>query len=142
MLKCEREAGPNARPNCPRRAAEKGGLPPGATPADEVKFMFDTSFDYNSEMVDRLCEALMSLKTTEEYRAFLADVCTIGEVQDLAQRLTAALLLSQGKSYQQICAELGVSTATISRVNRCLNYGAGGYKIVLARLDGEGGGNK
>ena len=104
--------------------------------------MFDTSFDYNSKMVDRLCEALLTLKTPEECRAFLADVCTIGELQDIAQRLMAAQLLNRGKNYQQICTELGVSTATISRVNRCLNYGAGGYKTVLARLtppDEEGG---
>ena len=110
-----------------------------AAPKSEVYKMFDTSFDYNSEMVDRLCAALLTLKTPEECRAFLADVCTIGELQDIAQRLTAAQLLSRGRNYQQICAELGVSTATISRVNRCLNYGAGGYKTVLARLEGGDG---
>jgi TrpR-related protein YerC/YecD len=61
-------------------------------------------------------------------------------VQDLSQRLTAAMLLRQGRNYQQISDELGLSTATISRVNRCLNYGAGGYETVLERiLKTEGG---
>ncbi|MBO7398304.1 MAG: helix-turn-helix domain-containing protein [Clostridia bacterium] len=92
-------------------------------------------FDFNSEAVDRLCEAFLSLKDKRECRAFLEDICTIGEFQDMAQRLTAAKLLHEGRNYQQISEELGISTATISRVNRCLNYGAGGYRMVLFRMD-------
>ena len=91
-------------------------------------------FNFNTEAVDRLCEAILSLETAEECKAFLEDICTISEVQDLSQRLTAAKLLREGKNYQQISEQLGISTATISRVNRCLNYGPGGYKTVLDRI--------
>ncbi|MBO4327267.1 MAG: helix-turn-helix domain-containing protein [Clostridia bacterium] len=91
-------------------------------------------FNFDTEAVDRLCAAILSLETTEECKAFLEDLCTISEVQDMTQRLTAAKLLSEGKNYQQISEQLGVSTATISRVNRCLNYGAGGYETVLGRI--------
>ncbi|MBP5781486.1 MAG: helix-turn-helix domain-containing protein [Clostridia bacterium] len=97
-------------------------------------------FNFDTEAVDRLCAAILSLKNADECKAFLEDVCTISEVQDLSQRLTAAMLLRQGRNYQQISDELGLSTATISRVNRCLNYGAGGYGTVLGRiLTTEGG---
>ena len=92
-------------------------------------------FNFNTEAVDRLCEAILSLETADECKAFLEDVCTISEVQDLSQRLTAAKLLREGKNYQQISEQLGISTATISRVNRCLQHGAGGYPLLLERLE-------
>ena len=68
-------------------------------------------------------------------RKFFEDVCTIKELQDIAQRLEVAKLLSQKKNYQEVCKLTGASTATISRVNKCLLYGRGGYKTVLT--DGE-----
>ena len=84
-----------------------------------------------------LCKALLSLKNKEECLAFLEDICTIKEIQDISQRLEVARMLSQGISYTTICKETGASTATISRVSRSYEYGAGGYKTIIARLDKE-----
>ncbi|MFC2822103.1 MAG: YerC/YecD family TrpR-related protein [Sphaerochaeta sp.] len=78
--------------------------------------------------------AVLSLENIDECKAFFEDICTIRELQDLSQRLQVALLLSMGKNYQEISNATSVSSATISRVNRCLLYGDGGYKIVLERL--------
>lgn len=80
---------------------------------------------------DVLVEALMKLETPEEYAAFLDDICTIRELSDLAQRWEVAEMLNEGKNYQEISSVTGASTATISRVNKCLNYGSGGYRAVL-----------
>ncbi len=80
--------------------------------------------------------AVLSLKTEEECRAFFDDVCTIKELQDLSQRLEVAFLLDSGKNYQEISKATSVSSATISRVNRCLVYGDGGYRTVIARAKG------
>ncbi|MGN1164584.1 MAG: YerC/YecD family TrpR-related protein, partial [Candidatus Ornithospirochaeta sp.] len=63
------------------------------------------------------------------------DICTIKELQDLMQRLQVASMLKKGKNYQEISKETSVSSATISRVNRCINYGDGGYSIVLGRME-------
>lgn len=84
-----------------------------------------------------LFRALLSLETEEECRMFLEDVCTVKEITDMAQRLKVARLLRAKTSYALINQETGISTATISRVSRCLDYGAGGYDLVLDRLDGE-----
>ena len=84
-----------------------------------------------------LCEAILSLQSKEECLAFLEDICTIKEIQDMSQRLEVAQMLSQGISYTTICKETGASTATISRVSRSYEYGAGGYKTVIARLNEE-----
>ena len=81
--------------------------------------------------------AVLSLKTEEECRAFFDDVCTIKELQDLSQRLEVAFLLDSGKNYQEISRATSVSSATISRVNRCLVYGDGGYRTVIARAKGD-----
>ena len=74
---------------------------------------------------------------------FFEDLCTIKEIQDMAQRLETAILLGKNENYQAISAKVGVSSATISRVNRCLNYGTGGYRAVvdkyLAEESGETG---
>ncbi len=78
------------------------------------------------------------MKTREECYAFLEDVCTIREIQDLAQRLAVAKLLSEKVSYSEITAKTGASSATISRVRRCLEYGTGGYKNILEKI-GESG---
>ena len=81
--------------------------------------------------------SVISMKTEEECRAFFDDVCTIKELQDLSQRLEVAFLLDSGKNYQEISRATSVSSATISRVNRCLVYGDGGYRTVIARAKGE-----
>ena len=86
---------------------------------------------------DIFFQAVMSLKTQEDCRVFFEDICTIKEVQDMAQRLDAAILLDEGAGYQQISEQVGISTATISRVSRCLNYGAGGYRMAIDRLKEE-----
>ncbi|HJJ57434.1 MAG TPA: YerC/YecD family TrpR-related protein [Methanocorpusculum sp.] len=88
----------------------------------------------NSVSSNLLLNSLMSLKTAEEFRAFLDDVCTIKEIKDISQRLEVAVRLDDGKNYQEITRETGASTATISRVNRCLHYGSDGYKIVIKRI--------
>ena len=86
-------------------------------------------------MADQFYSAILSLKTKEECSAFFDDICTIKELQDLMQRLQVASMLSKGMNYQEISKETSVSSATISRVNRCLNYGDGGYNIVLGRME-------
>ncbi|MBO4941001.1 MAG: TrpR-like protein YerC/YecD [Clostridia bacterium] len=82
----------------------------------------------------RLIEAVLNLENEEECYNFFEDICTIKEIQDMSQRLEVALMLSQNKSYVEISKETGASTATISRVNKCLNYGSNGYKAVIERL--------
>ena len=93
--------------------------------------------NYRSESIDRLFKGILTLKNVEDCYTFFDDICTINELQDMAQRLDAAFLLSEGKSYQTISQEVGVSTATIGRVSRCLNYGKGGYKTVIDKLKEE-----
>ena len=83
-----------------------------------------------------LVEAILSLKNEEECRAFLEDVMTGKEIQDCGQRLLVAQLLSRQMVYSRIAEATGASSATISRVNRCYMYGAGGYRTVLPRLSG------
>ena len=78
--------------------------------------------------------AVLSLETPEECCRFFEDVATIGEVQSMAQRLQVAKLLAQGLKYADIAERTGASTATISRVSRCLSYGADGYRLVLDRM--------
>lgn len=80
---------------------------------------------------ENLYEAVLKLSSSEDCRKFFEDICTIKEIQDLSQRLEVAKLLSNGKNYQEVVKLTGASTATISRVSRCLNYGAGGYALVL-----------
>ena len=85
-------------------------------------------------MADQFYSAILSLETKDECRAFFDDICTIKELQDLMRRLQVALMLSKGMNYQEISNSTSVSSATISRVNRCLNYGEGGYVTVLERM--------
>ena len=89
---------------------------------------------YRSEALDRLLKVILALETPEECTAFFEDICTIKELQDMSQRLEVALLLEQGLNYQEISARTTVSTATISRVSKCLNYGSGGYRAAIERL--------
>lgn len=83
---------------------------------------------------DNLCKAVLSLKNMEECYQFFEDICTISEIKAMGQRLEVASMLRQGHIYEDIVEHTGASTATISRVKRCLNYGADGYNIVLDRL--------
>jgi TrpR-related protein YerC/YecD len=87
-----------------------------------------------SEAMDFLCEAILTLKTKEECYRFFDDICTINEIKALEQRLQVAKMLKNKRTYLDIAGITGASTATISRVNRCLNYGSDGYNIVLERL--------
>ena len=89
----------------------------------------------NIQGAERLMQALVALRSREECHAFLEDICTIKEVQDIAQRLEVAFMLDEGKNYQEISKATGASTATISRINKCLNYGSDGYKLILDRLE-------
>lgn len=90
--------------------------------------------NFHSEAVDTLVKGLLKLETEEECFAFLEDVCTIKELQDMAQRFDVALKLSDGFNYNQVSKETGASSATISRVNKCLMYGNNGYKTVIDRI--------
>ena len=83
---------------------------------------------------DQLFRAISKLEGRDEYYAFFEDVCSIAELQSLAQRLEIARLLDEGHVYEDIVARTGASTATISRIKRCLLYGADGYRIALSRL--------
>jgi len=85
--------------------------------------------------MDFLCDAFLSLETREECYRFFDDICTITEIKALEQRLVVAKMLKEKKTYLEIAGSTGASTATISRVNRCLNYGSDGYKIILSRLE-------
>ena len=78
-------------------------------------------------------ELILKLETIEECREFFVDVCTIKELEDISQRLEVAKLLAEGKNYQEVVKATGASTATISRVNKCLMYGSGGYRAALEK---------
>ena len=85
--------------------------------------------------MDDLFDAILTLKSREECYALFEDLCTIAEVKSLASRFQVAILLNEGYTYTEIFEKTGVSTATISRVKRCLDYGADGYKTVLSRME-------
>ena len=84
--------------------------------------------------VDRLFQTFLNLQTLDECYAYFEDICTVKEILDMAQRLDTAILLSQGLSYQKIAAQVEISSATIGRVSKCLNYGTGGYKKAIEQL--------
>ena len=83
---------------------------------------------------EQLCKAMLTLETVEECYQFFEDICTVSELKALAQRLEVARMLRDGHTYEEVVERTGASTATISRVKRCLNYGADGYDTVLKRL--------
>ncbi len=89
--------------------------------------------NFDIKMFDKFFDAILKLESKEECRRFFEDVCTIKELQDVSQRLEVADLLNQGKNYQEVSKATGASTATICRVNKCLQYGKNGYKIVLKK---------
>lgn len=90
-----------------------------------------------SKQVDQLFKAILSLNDKEECYRFFEDVCTISELQAMAQRLEVAKMLDAGCIYEDIVAKTGASTATISRVKRCLIYGADGYNLVMPLVRDE-----
>lgn len=92
---------------------------------------------WKDHYTDQLFEAILTLENKEECYKFFEDLCTVSEIKSLAQRLHVASLLSEGHTYTEIFELTGVSTATISRVNRCLEYGADGYKTVLGRISSD-----
>lgn len=87
-----------------------------------------------NEAVDSLFRAILTLRNMDECYTFFEDVCTVNELLSLAQRFEVASMLREKKTYLEIAEKTGASTATISRVNRCLNYGTDGYDMVLKRL--------
>ena len=91
----------------------------------------------HTEAVELLFDAMSTLKTKEEYYAFFEDLCTVNEVLSMAQRIEVAQKLEKGKTYLEVTNATGASTATISRVNRMLNYGTDGMKVALERLSEE-----
>ena len=86
---------------------------------------------------DFLFKAILALESPEECYSFFEDLCTVPELKAMSQRLAVAHMLSHKQVYSDIVAQTGASTATISRVNRSLNYGCGGYKLLFDRLDDE-----
>ncbi len=86
---------------------------------------------------DQLFNAILQLKDLDECYLFFDDLCTISELQSLAQRLEVAQMLKRKNTYDTIQNETGASTATISRIRRCVDYGSGGYDIVLNRLNAD-----
>lgn len=89
------------------------------------------SSKFSIEQHDKLFEAVLKLSDVEACRKFFEDICTVKEIEAMSQRLEVAKCLMQGMGYQEISSTCGASTATISRVNKCLLYGAGGYSIVV-----------
>ena len=90
-----------------------------------------------NEETDHLFQAMLSLKSVEEFYLFFEDVCTIKELQAMSQRFQVACLLDAGNNYNEVYEQTGVSTATICRVNKCLLYGNGGYETALLSLKEE-----
>lgn len=87
-----------------------------------------------SEELDDVFHAILSLRDLSECYQFFEDMCTINELQAMSQRWQVARQLDEGETYQDIAHKFSASSATISRVNRCLEYGAGGYRLILDRL--------
>lgn len=88
----------------------------------------------HDEFTDRLFEAILQLETIEDCYRFFEDICTVAEIKAIAQRLEVAKMLAKDMTYTDIAERTGASTATISRVKRCLFFGADGYQLVLQRL--------
>ena len=95
------------------------------------------SKNVHTEAVNHLFDAILSLENKEECYRFFEDICTISELNAICQRLRVAQMLREKQTCHEISQKTKISTATISRVNKCLNYGAGGYKVVLDRLEKE-----
>jgi TrpR-related protein YerC/YecD len=92
----------------------------------------------NDECTDKLFEAILHLKDIEECYNFFEDICTVAEIKSIAQRLEVAKMLDRRNTYSEISEKTGASTATISRVNRALHYGADGYSTIIKRINEKG----
>ena len=90
-----------------------------------------------NQTTDALFDAILSLRTREECYNFFEDLCTVKEISDMAQRLEAAKMLLDGSTYEQIVRAVEISTATISRINRCIQYGSGGYRDVIEKVSAK-----
>lgn len=97
--------------------------------------MAEKNLDKTMENIDYLYKTLLKMETYEECEALLDDMCTKTELASIAQRLVVAKMLSEKRVYSDIVAETGASTATISRVNRSLAFGKGGYAMIFAKED-------
>ena len=95
----------------------------------------DINYDIHNEQTDAFFDAVMLLQNREDCYKFFEDICTIKELQSIAQRLEVAAMLTEGETFSVIGEKTGASTATIARVNKCLKYGAGGYELVLGNAD-------
>lgn len=102
---------------------------------EDIKRRLGMSKKIRTEEVDHLFDAILSLKDKEECYTFFEDVCTVNELLSLSQRFEVAHMLREQKTYLDIAEKTGASTATISRVNRSLNYGNDGYDMVFERLE-------
>jgi TrpR-related protein YerC/YecD len=92
---------------------------------------------FKRDDIDKLFQAILMLESEEDCYRFFEDICTINEIHAIAQRLEVAKLLNEKKTYNEIEEMTGASTATISRINKCLVYGADGYKLVLSKIEHE-----
>lgn len=90
-----------------------------------------------TESVDSLFDAILSLENRDECYRFFEDLCTVNELLSLSQRFEVASMLKEHRTYLEIAEKTGASTATISRVNRSLNYGNDGYELIFSRLDAQ-----
>ena len=90
-----------------------------------------------NEATDKLFQSFLLLETVEECYQYFEDLCTIKEVLAMSQRLEVAKRLAAGESYQKVTEDTGVSSATVGRVKRCLDYGTGGYRLILDREDAD-----
>lgn len=90
---------------------------------------------YSDSNLKYLIQGILMLQTPDECLSFFEDLCTVSELQEMARRLQAAKMLKSNYIYSEIAEQTGLSTATISRVNRCLKYGSDGYRTVLERLE-------
>ena len=97
--------------------------------------MSEYSSKLESKDMDFLFEGILNLETKEECYRFFEDICTINEIKAFEQRLQVAKMLKDKRTYLDIAGTTGASTATISRINRALNYGSDGYKLILERLE-------
>ncbi|MBR6534470.1 MAG: TrpR-like protein, YerC/YecD [Clostridia bacterium] len=93
--------------------------------------------DIKDEKIDYLFNGILSLNSVEECYAFFQDLCTVAEIGEMSRRLHAAKMLYNNSVYTEVASQTGLSTATISRVNRCLKYGSDGYITVLDRLENK-----
>ncbi|MCQ2409738.1 MAG: YerC/YecD family TrpR-related protein [Clostridia bacterium] len=91
--------------------------------------------NYKNDNTDKLMQAITNIESVDECYALFEDLCTIKEIQDMALRFSTAILLKKGESYQSVVEKIGTSSATICRINQCLNYGSGGYAQAIEKLE-------